>query len=56
MENLGYLGAAYAIIFAVIFLYVVFVQRRQTRLNERMRTLEARLAELRDNLPRRSAS
>lgn len=56
MENLGYLGAAYAIIFAVIFLYVIFVQRRQARLDERLRMLEARLAELRDNLPRRSAS
>ncbi len=56
MDNLGYLGAAYAIIFAVIFLYVIFVQRRQARLEERMRTLEARLADLRDNLKRRSAS
>ena len=32
MENFGYLFAAYTIIFAVIFLYVVFIWRRQSRL------------------------
>ncbi|MBE3603624.1 CcmD family protein [bacterium] len=55
MENLGYLGAAYAIIFGVIFLYVIFIQRRQAKLDERMRAMEARLAEVRDHLRRRSA-
>jgi hypothetical protein len=39
----------------VIFLYVIFIQRRQAKLDERMRTLEARLAEVRDHLRRRSA-
>ena len=33
MDNLGYLVAAYTIIFAAIFLYVVFLWRRQARLN-----------------------
>lgn len=55
MENLGYLGAAYAIIFGVIFLYVIFIQRRQTKLDGRMRALEARLDEVRDSLKHRSA-
>lgn len=55
MDNLGYLGAAYAIIFGVIFLYVIFIQRRQAKLDERMRALEARLAEVRDDLRHRSA-
>jgi len=46
MEHLGYLFAAYSIIFAVIFLYVVFIWRRQAALDEELRTLEARLAAL----------
>ena len=29
MEHLGYLFAAYSIIFGVIFLYVLFIWRRQ---------------------------
>ncbi len=33
MEHLGYLFAAYAIIFAAIFLYVVFLWRRQAALD-----------------------
>ena len=46
MEHLGYLFAAYSIIFAVIFLYVVFIWRRQLALDAELRTLEARLAAL----------
>ena len=46
MENLGYLFAAYSIIFAVIFLYVVFIWRRQAALDAELRALEARLAAL----------
>ncbi len=46
MENLGYLFAAYSIIFAVIFLYVVFIWRRQAALDAELRTLEARMAAL----------
>jgi CcmD family protein len=44
MENLGYLFAAYSIIFAVIFVYVLFLWRRQTRLESELKTLEGRLA------------
>ena len=46
MENFGYLFAAYSIIFAVIFLYVVFIWRRQAALDAELRTLEARMAAL----------
>jgi CcmD family protein len=46
MENLGYLFAAYSIIFVVIFLYVVFIWRRQAALDAELRTLEARMAVL----------
>ncbi|MGC1190099.1 MAG: CcmD family protein [Candidatus Binatus sp.] len=46
MEHLGYLFAAYSIIFAVIFLYVVFIWRRQAALDVELRALEARMAAL----------
>jgi len=46
MEHLGYLFAAYSIIFAVIFLYVMFIWRRQAALDAELRTLEARMAAL----------
>ena len=46
MEHLGYLFAAYSIIFAVIVLYVMFIWRRQAALDAELRTLEARMAEL----------
>ena len=48
MENLGYLFAAYSIIFVVIFLYVIFIWRRQAALDAELRTLEARMAALTD--------
>jgi CcmD family protein len=48
MENFGYLFAAYSIIFLVIFLYVVFIWRRQAALDAELRTLEARMAALTD--------
>jgi CcmD family protein len=50
MENFGYLFAAYTIIFAVIFLYVVFIWRRQSRLEVELHALEARLKDLREEL------
>jgi CcmD family protein len=50
MENFGYLFAAYTIIFAVIFLYVVFIWRRQSRLESELHALEARFKEVRDEL------
>ena len=56
MENLGYLFAAYTIIFAVIFLYVIFIWRRQSRLEVELRAMEARLKDVRDELNSRPAS
>ena len=46
MEHFGFLWAAYSIIFAVIFLYVVFIWRRQSRIESAIGTLEAKLTEL----------
>jgi len=50
MDNLGFLFAAYTIIFAVIFLYVMFLWRRQARLEVQLRALENRLKDVRDEL------
>ena len=55
MENLGYLFAAYTIIFAVIFLYVMFIWRRQTQLERKLDALSARLEEVRTELAHRGA-
>ena len=49
MEHLGYLFAAYTIVFAVIFLYVLFIWRRQAALEAEVRTLEARLRAVAEN-------
>ena len=49
MEHLGYLFAAYTIVFAVIFLYVLFIWRRQVALEVELRTLEARLRAVAEN-------
>jgi CcmD family protein len=46
MDNLSYLFAAYAIIFAVIFGYVLFIWRRQVALEAELRAMEARLRTL----------
>ncbi|HVA79266.1 MAG TPA: CcmD family protein [Candidatus Binataceae bacterium] len=43
MDNFGYLFAAYSAIFAAIFLYVVFIWNRQSRLDDELRALEAKL-------------
>jgi len=50
MENLSYLFAAYSIIFAAIVVYVMFLWRRQARLDSRLRGLEMQLNEIRDEL------
>ena len=55
MENLGYLFAAYTIIFVVIFLYVLFIWRRQTRLEAELRAIESRLKDVRDELSARTS-
>jgi CcmD family protein len=52
MDNLGFLAAAYTIIFVAIFLYVVFLWRRQAQLNAEMRRLEMKLEGLRAELTR----
>ena len=36
MENLGYLFAAYTVIWAVIFGYMLFMQRKQARLQRQI--------------------
>ena len=46
MDNLGYLFAAYTIIFVVIFGYVLFIWRRQAALEAEVQSLEARFAAL----------
>jgi CcmD family protein len=46
MDNLSYLFAAYAIIFAVIFGYVLFIWRRQVVLEAEVRAMEARMRAL----------
>ena len=43
MNHLGYLFAAYGAIFAVIFIYVVFMGRRQSRLDADLKELEVLL-------------
>jgi CcmD family protein len=45
MDHLGYLFAAYSAIFIAIFLYVVFLWRRQAHLEAELKTLEAKLAQ-----------
>lgn len=40
MENLGYLLAAYTIIWAVVFGYILFMQRKQRRLQRQIDMLQ----------------
>jgi len=54
MDNFGYLFAAYTIIFAVIFLYVVFIWRRQSRLEVELRAMETQLKDVREELKART--
>jgi CcmD family protein len=46
MEHFDYLFAAYTIIFMVIFAYVMFIWRRQARLETDLRAMEERLKDL----------
>ena len=48
MEHFGYLFAAYSIIFAAIFIYVVFIWRRQVALDAELGRLETALKALAD--------
>ncbi len=40
MENLGYLLAAYTVIWAVVFGYILFMQRKQRRLQRQLDMLQ----------------
>ncbi|MFC2070088.1 CcmD family protein [Chloroflexota bacterium] len=40
MENLSYLFAAYTVIWVVIFLYILFIQRKQRRLQRQIDALQ----------------
>ncbi len=51
MEHFDYLFAAYTIIFVVIFAYVVFIWRRQLRLETEIRAMEERLKSLKTAPP-----
>jgi CcmD family protein len=43
MENLGYLLAAYTVIWLVVFGYVLFMQRKQRRLQRQITLLQESL-------------
>ena len=43
MENLGYLLAAYTVIWAVVFGYVIFMQRKQRKLQRQIDRLQESL-------------
>ena len=51
MEHFDYLFSAYSIIFIVIFGYVAFIWRRQTRLEADLRAMEERLKQLKTDAP-----
>ena len=40
MENLGYLLAAYTVIWAFVFGYVLFMQQKQRRLQQQIELLQ----------------
>ncbi|MGH7779947.1 MAG: CcmD family protein [Candidatus Binataceae bacterium] len=46
MDHFGFLFAAYSAIFAAIFLYVLFIWNRQSRLEDELRAMESKLAAL----------
>lgn len=43
MDNLGYLLAAFAVVWAAVFGYVLFLQRRQRALEREIEALRASL-------------
>jgi CcmD family protein len=49
MENLGYLFAAYTVIWAIIFGYMHLMWRRQRRLYREIKSLKERLSKLDSN-------
>jgi len=55
MEHFDYLFAAYTIIFVVLFVYVMFIWRRQARLETELRAMEEHLKDLKTGSPTPSA-
>jgi len=49
MENIGYLFAAYSIIWAVVFGYVLFMQRKQRRLQRQIDMLQESVDKSKNN-------
>lgn len=49
MENLGYLVAAYTVIWAVVFGYILYLQRKQRKLQRQLKLLEKSLADLKSD-------
>ena len=56
MEHFDYLFAGYTIIFVVIFGYVMFMWRRQARLESEIRAMEERLKSLKTTPPSAAAA
>jgi CcmD family protein len=46
MDNLTYLVAAFAVIWALVFLYILYLARRQKALHQDLQSLEDRLRDL----------
>ena len=49
MENLGYLLAAYTLIWAVIFGYILLMQRKQRKLQQQIDQLQKNQGRSKDN-------
>ncbi len=49
MENIGYLFAAYTVIWAVVFGYVLMMQRKQIQLQRKITLLQESLDESKTN-------
>jgi CcmD family protein len=48
MENMGYLLAAYIVIWAVVFGYILFMQQKQRRLQRQIALLQESLDKPKD--------
>ncbi len=51
MDHLGYLFAAYSVIFLLIGLYAIFIGMRQARLDREIRRLESALRKIEPEPP-----
>ena len=49
MENFGYLFAAYAVIWAIVFGYVLIMQRKQRQLQHQIRQLKESIEKSKTN-------